>query len=241
MMVNDIPIIWVEPAQRVHNDLIIWLPGFGGTKESVLDTLTSFANEGYTAVSFDPYQHGERRIESQDQFVQRIRSNIRRHFWPILAHTAEEFPQVIDWAMEHLGIDGKIHAGGVSMGGDIAVTAAGVDPRIDSVSAWIATADWLRPGSNEPPGEPDSYASSCYDRRNPLTNLQLYHHGSSIQFLCGQLDRQVPSDGAWRFVKALQEEYPDYTGKLQVFEYDGYAHSIHPDMYGKALEWFRSG
>jgi hypothetical protein len=55
-------------------------------------------------------------------------------------------PRMLDWVDEHFGVAGPGVAGGVSMGGDVAVALAGVDPRIDRVAALVATPDWARPG-----------------------------------------------------------------------------------------------
>jgi hypothetical protein len=107
------------------------------------------AAAGFVALSFDPYQHGERSVDSHAALAARVVGSICRHFWPILAHTAEETTRVIDWAMSELGVAPQV---------DVSVAAAGVDERITAVAACIATPDWLRPGSCEPPGQPDSYA-----------------------------------------------------------------------------------
>ena len=81
-------------------------------------------------LSFDPYQHGERRIESRDQLRQRVHGNTRRYFWPILARTAEEAPQVLDWAVRHLGVTEAAGMGGISAGGDTSVAATAVIPAV---------------------------------------------------------------------------------------------------------------
>jgi len=174
MIVSDIPLIWVEPAHTPARRLAIWLPGFSGTKEGVLPQLEELAARGFVAISFDPHQHSERRIGSQEELRSRVAGNIRRYFWPIMTQTTEDIPTVIDWAITKLGVTGGVGIGGISMGGDISVAAAGVDPRIATVAACKATADWLRPGSFEPPGTPDKIAQACYDRCNPLTHLERY-------------------------------------------------------------------
>ncbi len=82
-----------------------------------------------------------------------------------------------------------LSVGGLSMGGDIAVAAAGLDHRVERVAAIIATPDWLRPGMQDlfnpgtvlPPGEPDAYAQYFYDHLNPLTHLAAFVHGPAIK------------------------------------------------------------
>lgn len=243
---DHIPLLWCEPepnrADRLLGEgkLIIWLPGFGGCKESVEAQLRNLAAAGFVALSFDAYQHGERSVESHAALAARVVGNIRRHFWPILAHTAEETTRVIDWAISELGVAPQVGMGGISMGGDISVAAAGADKRIVAVAACIATPDWLRPGSCEPPGQPDSYAKLLYERRNPLTNLELYAHGPAITFQCGASDTQVPPDGATRFTQALGQliVYQSASQKLDVCLHPGTSHAFTDAMWHNARRWF---
>jgi dienelactone hydrolase len=238
--VAGIPLIWVEPEQATLRRLVIWLPGFSGSKEGVESNLLDLAAAGFVGLSFDPYQHGERRVESLEALRERVRGNIRRYFWPILAQTAEETPAIIDWAKQTLGVNPQVGMGGISMGGDISVAAAGVDRRIVAVAACIATADWLRPGSFEPPGVPDAAAQSCYDRRNPLTHLESYDHCPAISFQCGAQDQQVPPDGAQRFVSALHTRSVCQPDRLEVVLQPETAHKFTPQMWQNALRWFAS-
>jgi cephalosporin-C deacetylase-like acetyl esterase len=64
----------------------------------------------------------------------------------LAGRTVLESLRVLDWVDEHFGVAGPRVAGGVSMGGDVAVALAGVDPRIDRVAALVATPDSARPG-----------------------------------------------------------------------------------------------
>ena len=237
---GDIPLVWMEPQTTKTRTLVIWLPGFSGTKEAMHPYLVDLAAAGFVALSFDPYQHGERRVESLDELRERVRGNIRRYFWPILARTAEDVPRVADWAVRHLGVAEVAGMGGISAGGDTSVAAAAVDPRIAVVAAAIATPDWLRPGSFEPPGTPDAAAQTCYERRNPLTNLAAYRHTPAISFQNGALDRQVPPDGSQRFVAALREElYAHCPERLEVTLHEGTAHEFTAAGWSNALAWFR--
>ena len=125
------------------------------------------------------------------------------------------------------------------MGGDISVAAAGVDRRIMAVSACVATPDWLRPGSFEPPGEPDAAAQAYYDRRNPLTHLKFYQkHRPAIAFQSGAVDQQVPPDGGPRFVAALKPFYGDKADRLVVNLEPEVPHRFTPLMLENSIGWF---
>jgi len=237
-IIAGIPLLWAAPTVP-SNKLVIWLPGFSGSKEGVQENLLDLAQAGFWGLSFDPVQHGERLIASLDELRTRVRGNIRRYFWPILAQTAEETSTVIDWAQHEFGVS-RVGMGGISMGGDIAVAAAGADARIGAVAACIATADWLRPGSFEPPGEPDGVAQSAYDRRNPLTHVADYHTCPAITFQCGAQDQQVPPDGAQRFVDLLRSTlYTEQPDRLAVFLQPDTAHKFTSLMWTNACNWFR--
>jgi len=243
--IANIPLIWLEgeetkPASAAGKKLVIWLPGFSGNKEAMRPYLADLAKAGFVALSFDPAAHGERATETEEELRTRVRGNIRRHFWPILAQTAEETPLIIDWAVEHLGVDAAVGIGGISMGGDIAVTAAAVDQRITAVAAGIATPDWLRPGSFEPPGQPDEIAQQCYDRRNPLTQLQAYRHCPAITFQNGADDQQVPPDGSLRFIEALREAcYATAPNRLEAVLHPGVAHAFPAQSWANCVAWFQ--
>lgn len=237
--VDDIPILVVTPEETKGRTLIIWLTGFSGSKESVEAHLKEFAKRGFVGLSFDPYQHGERRIEPNQELSTRVRGNIRRYFWPILAKTAEETPKVIDWAIKTLKVRKEVGMGGISMGGDISVAAASVDKRIKAVSACVATPDWMRPGSFEPPGEPDAAAQADYDRRNPLTHTDAYAHRPAIAFQSGADDKQVPPDGGTRFVAALKPLYGKQVDRLAVNLQPNTPHSFTPLMLENSIAWFQ--
>ncbi len=237
---GDVPVAWIEPEGAGQRTLVIWLPGFSGTKEKMEPYLRDLAAAGFVALAYDPYQHGERMVETLDELRARIKGNIRRHFWPILARTAEDVTQVIDWAVERLGVGERLGMGGISAGGDASVAAAALDHRIEAVAAGIATPDWLRPGSFEPPGEPDAAAREDYRRRNPLTNLDAYRHMPAITFQNGALDRQVPPDGSVRFVDALRREiYAGCPERIEAVLHDGVAHAFEDAQWRRSLAWFR--
>jgi uncharacterized protein len=237
--VGQIPVSWVEPTNSPSNRrLVIWLTGFSGSKEGVKPQLDALANRGFIALSFDPFEHGERTKEARGDLATRVRGNIRRFFWPILAYTAEEVPMVIDWAVNQLGVQQQVGMGGVSMGGDISVAAAGVDWRIRAVAAVVATPEWMRYGSFEYPGTPDAVAQACYDRRNPSTHLDHFRSCPAITFESGANDRQVPPEGGQQFVKALQPHYAHAPERLRVFLHANVGHGFVPPMLENSIQWF---
>ena len=223
--VDSIPLIYLQPDNDDRGKLVIWLTGFSGSKESCRAQLEALTALGYTALSFDPWQHGERMRADVDELRARVRGNIRRYFWPILAETAREVPRIIDWALAQFSVDEQVGIGGISMGGDISVVAAGIDRRIALAVPWVATPDWLRPGTNEPVGEADADTQACYDEFNPLTHLDRYAHCPRIVFQNGAEDEQVPPDGSIRFRDALrQSHYRDCPERIDAILHPGIPH-----------------
>ena len=231
--VDHIPVLWLEPARPalIHR-LGIFLPYLSGTKEHMLPYLEALTAAGFVALSFDPWQHGARGQETPDQVSARVFGNFRRHMWPILGQTALDTLRIVDWAVATLHVAPEIAIGGISMGGDIAVAAGGLDHRIKRVAAVVATPDWLRPGMRDvgnpdrvlPPGEPDAYAQFFYDNFNPLTHLDRYAGTPEVRFICGENDTHVPPDGAFRFQGVLREQYPAAAERVEIEMIEGMEH-----------------
>lgn len=238
--VNFIPVIWREPEVRAEvRHLAIWLPGFTGEKEPLAGHLEELAARGYVAVAYDLYQHGERRMEPQEAMVARVAGNRRTYFWEIIGRTAEDMQRVIDWAIAKFQINGTIVAGGISMGGDIALAAAAQDRRIDGVCSVIATPEWLRTGAAEEQGEPDTWSSQLYARLNPASHPAAYAaRRVAIHFENAACDRFVPPDAARAFIATLRLMYGEDAGKLTLHEEAGLDHAFTEQMWQNSLQWF---
>jgi uncharacterized protein len=241
--VSGVPLLWEEPIQANQRKLVIWLPGLTDSKESMHTFLEHLASAGYVALSFDPIDHGERSrftntLDPNDGSFS-VDGKIYRHFWSILAQTIQEVPVIIDWAIAELGVSPVVGVGGKSMGGDIAIAAAGLDQRISVVAACIATPDWLKPGSIYKLSAPNDQIQSQYERYNPLTNLSHYQHQPAITFQCSAGDTMVPPDGATRFVEKLKPLYEGSLERLEVVLEQGVGHELTETMWRSSLAWFR--
>lgn len=241
-LVDGIPLLWVRPDPTPLRRLVILLNGFTGTKEGQEPYLHELADAGMVGLSFDLWQHGERGTESSDQLGARVFGDFRRFMWPILGQSTLDTLRVIDWAMETLAVAPEVSMGGFSLGGDIAVAAAGLDTRIRRVAAMIATPDWLRPGMHMgdrllEQGTPDSYARFFYERLNPLTHPTAYAHRPAITFEVGADDRHVPPDGALRFEATVRALFPGYGDALRVTQHADIGHELTPLMWQYGLEW----
>ncbi len=221
--VEGIPVRWVAPD--APQGVALWLTHLGGSTEQTAPMLTRLAERGMLAVSFDPPGHGHRSAGGEPwELAREVLEAFRRRMWPLAGRTVLESLRVLDWVDEQLGVAGPRVAGGVSMGGDVAVALAGIDARIDRVAALAATPDWTRPGMQtlgEDPvlleqGEPDRYAQWFFDALNPIAHLDAYEREVAIAFLCGAADLHVPAEAATRFRTALCDRDPRAADRVRV-------------------------
>lgn len=204
--VDAIPVIYSSPsAEADRHQVAMFLPYLGGTKEAVAPQLARLADRGFTAVSFDPWRLGERGDGDGRAVMNQVFSNFRRYMWPILGQSTLDAVHVLDWATERFDVAAvNIVAGGLSMGGDISVSLAGIDQRLTRVAAVVATPDWTRPGMtrvDEPgsiidQGQPTAYGAWLYNELDPATHQHRYAHGPAIAFELGADDTHVPPAAA---------------------------------------------
>jgi dienelactone hydrolase len=247
--VDGIPVIWVGPQQDIApRRLVIFLNGFSGLKEGVELYLQDLAQAGFVGLSFDLWQHGPRGSETTEQLAARVFGNFRRYMWPIIGQTALDATRIMDWATEQLGVAPEVAMGGISLGGDISLAAAGLDTRIRRVAAIIATPDWLRPGMQRgdppevlPPGMPDTYARFFYNQLNPITHLEAFAHRPALTFELGADDTHVPPEASLRFEAALRQRYLGYGDDLRVTLHLGCGHEVISAMWENCLAWFLAG
>ena len=237
----------MDPGKRKAPErLVIWLHGLTRSKEAMIPALEELADAGFVSLSFDCWQHGERGKESEKELASRVFGNFRRHMWPIIGNTVLDAGRVIDWALGNLNVSSHISMGGLSMGGDISIAAAGFDHRVKCVGAICSTPDWLRPGMQDyyepgnilPQGEADSYADFFYRMLNPITHIDSYSHCPAMTFECGAEDYHVPPEGALRFQEALGNTYSTCPEKLRVTLHPDVGHAVGPNMVKNCIDWF---
>jgi dienelactone hydrolase len=231
--VHDIPALVVHPEPSARNGrLALWMHYLSGTKEAMNPGLHQLAAAGFTAVSFDAWQHGERALEPTSDLIDRAFSQFRATVWPILGRTVLDAVAVIDHAVGTFELGDDVVAGGISMGGDIAIALAGIDTRISRVAAMIATPDWTRPGMtrlDDPTTEIDQGAPTAlgqwlFDNLDPMTHASRYRDRPAIAFDVGGQDRHIPSAHAQAFQERIVRDDLGAAGRIQVRVHPGLDH-----------------
>jgi uncharacterized protein len=201
----------------------------------LLDLLTQ---SGLAALAIDPWGFGERDHDHSRPRFQHVFGNFRRCMWPILGQTGLDLSRAIDWSQQQFGIGLPVVLSGLSMGGDIAITAAGIDQRVAGVFAVGSTPDWLRPGMADdmdppqlmPPGEADLYAQFFYDSLDPMTHTERYLRDVRLHLVCGERDTHIHAEASLRFKAQVTKASPEAGERFTVDVLAGVNHSGITDL-----------
>jgi len=136
-----------------------------------------------------------------------------------------------------LGVTPVIGMGGKSMGGDIAVTAAGLESRIAVVAACIATPDWLKPGSiyQLSARTPSFRRNTSGITRSPISKL------SALPGDLIPVQRRRPGRAGRRCNSIRSSAGRDLRGlseRLEVVIEASAEHQLTGTMWRNALAWF---
>jgi len=214
--VNDIPIAFCRPNENEsNNSLAFWIPYLGGDKESCLKELQKLASFGYLAISIDPWLHGERKRDMKEDVRTLVLKDFRYYMWQILGITTMDAFRIADWAINAFNLTDNIVAGGVSMGGDIAIALAGIDARVSKVAAIASSPNWERPGMTDVmdaitiinQGKSSSYGKWLYNKLNPMSNLYSFGRPLKLHVELGELDTHIHPEWMLDFKRILCDYY----------------------------------
>lgn len=131
---------WWVPGE---DGAVIVLPGSGSTRDDALDHAALVAEAGYGALVLDPRGHGESGGRLMD------------FGWG----AEQDLREAVTYVLERPEVTGAVGVLGLSMGGEIALTAAALDPRIGAVVAEGATARTWEDVRAEPEPHPVGIAN----------------------------------------------------------------------------------
>ena len=233
MEIDEIPISFCIPDKVLSNDsLALWIPYLGGDRETSIKELKFLASKGYLAVSLDPFMHGKRNIDKRPGIRTRVFNEFRAYMWNILGITTLDCMRIIDWATKKFNLNDTVVAGGLSMGGDIAISLAGANERIKKISTVASSPDWLRPGMTDvmdstkiiEQGNSTAYGAWLYSKLNPITNLNNYCQGQEMLFILGEKDTHINPSYAKEFQELLIQKENLMKEKIKIKIVEGANH-----------------
>jgi pimeloyl-ACP methyl ester carboxylesterase len=132
---------WWIPSS--NGAAVILLPGAGSTRDDVLAEAELVADHGYGALLLDARGHGDSEGRSME------------FGW---GHE-QDVSAAISWVLDRPGIE-RVGLYGLSMGGEVALTTAALDPRVDAVVAEGASARTWDDAAEEPDPHPVGLANA---------------------------------------------------------------------------------
>lgn len=269
--VDLIPVYYITPEGYQDGDdmkICLFLSGLSGNKEALVNTYAKYIVEnGYTAVFFDHYMHGERYnlqnpttlltaseaevAEMKNAILNTCFKNMYRYGWEILGNSSLDTLRVLDYFYDHFPVVESV-MGGHSMGGDTSLVVAGLDDRINRILCVVTAPDWIRPGMHNllenvelpsDPGQPDAKSKWYFDSFSPSVNLTRYDDGNlDVMFVCGELDTHINPTWVYTFRENVYRLNPEAGKKMGIWTNMGKAHKSPSDEdLTRLFSWLLNG
>jgi uncharacterized protein len=231
--IDNIPIAFCRPDEhKSNNSIAIWLPYLGGNRETGIRELQKLASHGYFSISIDPWLHGERKGKQKKGVRNLVSNEFRVYMWQIIGITTIDVYRVIDWAINTFDLNENVVIGGLSMGGDIAISLAGIDTRITRVGVIAASPNWNRPGMTDvmdatkliEQGNSTALGKWLYEKLNPMSNIKSFCRPLQIHIELGASDTHIHPDWTIEFKKELCKNYSDAEHNIEVVINEGCNH-----------------
>lgn len=214
--VNEIPIAFCRPDKnKSNNSIAIWLPRLGGNRVTCIKELQKLASYGYFAISIDPWLHGDRMGNLEEDIRVLVFEQFRNYMWQILGITTMNVFQVVDWVIDSFNLNNNYATTGVSMGGDIAIALAGMDTRVSKVAAVASSPNWERPGMTDvmdstktiDQGKPNNFGNWLFRKLNPMSNLNSFRRPLKLHVELGELDTHINPQWMLHFERSVYTNY----------------------------------
>lgn len=122
------------PRKEGRVPCIVFLHGYGGSKEDIIEAAGFVAKEGYAIMAIDAEYHGERREIGKELFSPDVADSVRS-----VIQTVIDLRRAVDYLETKSEIDcERVGYVGGSMGGIIGAIFVGVEPRIKAAALIVA-------------------------------------------------------------------------------------------------------
>jgi len=225
-----VPALLLLPKAGGRIPCIVFLHGYGGSKDDIRGAAKLVAREGYALIAIDAVYHGERKVPGRELYSPNLNESING-----IIQTVIDLRRAVDYLETRLEVDiDRIGYVGGSMGGIIGAIFIGVEPRIKAAALIVAGGNMslmIRESQHYtmPPirdylqREGISYVElqKMLDPIDPI-NFIGYFSPKPVVFHLGKFDRIVPSEAGRQLYEAAGEP-------KQVYWYDA-GHDVPLDL-----------
>lgn len=216
-----VPALISIPSGKGKHPCIVFLHGYGGSKEDIMSFASLIAAEGYAVISIDAEFHGERREEGKALYSPNLEESRNG-----IVQTVIDLRRAVDYLETREEIDtGKIGYVGGSMGGILGAIFIGVEPRVKAAALLVAGGNMsLMIMRSQHPAIPairryleeqNMTYKELQEKLDPVDPLNFIGKFSPrpVVFHLGKYDRIVPAESGDQLYKAAGEP-------KQVYWYD---------------------
>jgi dienelactone hydrolase len=229
--------------------VVIFVHGFGGSKEQYVPRMQELAGKGFFVVAIDAYLHGERKVPGIFPPGKSLSSLGEDYsIWvhqSAVSHTARDVSKIIDALSARPEVDrSRIGVAGISMGSSTCLVLAWKEPRISVVVGLIGAVDFWYDVTKTPPGaDQDAKRSALSPRvRQLVASLNPQERKSVIApkalFLAnGARDKGIDIQSVKAFVKDLRPSYEAHPDRLEMLEEPEAGHTVTDRMWSDCGKW----
>lgn len=216
-----VPALVSIPSGQGKHPCVVFLHGYGGSKEDILSFASLVAAEGYAVISIDAVFHGERRKEGKALYSPNLEESRNG-----IIQTIIDLRRAVDYLETREEIDvEKIGYVGGSMGGILGAIFIGVEPRIRAAALLVAGGNMslmiMRsqhpaiPAIRKYLEEQNMTYKELQEKLDPVDPLNFIGKFAPrpVVFHLGKYDRIVPAEAGEQLYKAAGEP-------KQVYWYD---------------------
>jgi len=216
-----VPSLISTPSGSGRFPCIVFLHGYGGSKEDILSFAGLIAAEGYAIIAIDAEFHGERREEGKALYSPNLEESRNG-----IIQTIIDLRRAVDYIETREEIDGeRIGYVGGSMGGILGAIFIGVEPRIKAAALLVAGGNMSLmimksqhsaiPAIRKYLEEQGMTYEELQEALNPVDPLNFIGNFSPrpVVFHLGKYDQIVPAEAGEQLYKAAGEP-------KQVYWYD---------------------
>ncbi|MEM1606528.1 MAG: alpha/beta fold hydrolase [Candidatus Bathyarchaeia archaeon] len=225
-----VPALLSLPKSDGKVPCVIFLHGYGGSKEDILQVAGLVAREGYALIAIDAAYHGERKVPGKELYSPNITESMRG-----IIQTIIDLRRAVDYLETRPEIDAeRIGYVGGSMGGILGAIFIGVEPRIKAAALIVAGGNmslmikesqhYTMPAIREYLRKEGISYEELQKILDPIDPINFIKHFSPrpLVFHLGRFDRIVPAEAGRQLYEAAGEP-------KQVYWYDA-GHSLPLDL-----------